>query len=453
MRIHFIAIGGTAMHSLAIEMSKKGHNVSGSDDNIYEPAKSNLEKRGLFPKKLGWFSNEISSKIDLIILGMHAKKNNEELMKAQSIGLKIKSYPEFISSISSNKTRVVVAGSHGKSSISAMILHIMNYNNINIDYIIGAPIQGSKQTISLTDKNDFILIEGDEYLSSCLDLNSKFLWYKPHIAIINGISWDHINVFPSFKLYIDQFKKFILSISEGGVLLYNSLDKTLVDVIHDLNHLIKKIPYKFLTSEINEGITYVDSLEGKIKLNIFGEHNLINLEAARLACQYMGVNETDFFEAIQSFKGVSGRLELIASGKTSFLFKDFAHAPSKVKATKDAILEQFKNYRIVICLELHTYSSLDLIFLKNYSNTLNGVDKIIIFYSLKVLKAKNRRVISFPQIKESFNNENIELITKLKELNNNLFNDYYSKTIVLMMSSGNFDGFNYKKFISHLERF
>ena len=453
MRIHFIAIGGTAMHSLAIEMSKKGHNVSGSDDNIYEPAKSNLEKRGLFPKKLGWFSNEISSKIDLIILGMHAKKNNEELKKAQSIGLKIKSYPEFISSISSNKTRVVVAGSHGKSTISAMILHIMNYNNINIDYIIGAPIQGSKQTISLTDKNDFILIEGDEYLSSCLDLKSKFLWYKPHIAIINGISWDHINVFPSFKLYIDQFKKFILSISEGGVLLYNSLDKTLVDVIHDLNHLIKKIPYKFLTSEINEGITYVDSLEGKIKLNIFGEHNLINLEAARLACQYMGVNETDFFEAIQSFKGVSGRLELIASGKTSFLFKDFAHAPSKVKATKDAILEQFKNYRIVICLELHTYSSLDLIFLKNYSNTLNGVDKIIVFYSLKVLKAKNRKVISSSQIKESFNNQNIEIITSLIELNKNLFNDYYYNTIVLMMSSGNFDGFDYKKFKSHLERF
>ena len=453
MRIHFIAIGGTAMHSLAIEMSKKGHNVSGSDDNIYEPAKSNLEKRGLFPKKLGWFSNEISSKIDLIILGMHAKKNNEELKKAQSIGLKIKSYPEFISSISSNKTRVVVAGSHGKSSISAMILHIMNYNNINIDYIIGAPIQGSKETISLTDKNDFILIEGDEYLSSCLDLKSKFLWYKPHIAIINGISWDHINVFPSFKLYIDQFKKFILSISEGGVLLYNSLDKTLVDVIHDLNHLIKKIPYKFLTSEINEGITYVDSLEGKIKLNIFGEHNLINLEAARLACQYMGVNETDFFEAIQSFKGVSGRLELIASGKTSFLFKDFAHAPSKVKATKDAILEQFKNYRLVICLELHTYSSLDLIFLKNYSNTLNGVDKIIVFYSLKVLKAKNRKVLSSSQIKESFNNQNIEIITSLIELNKNLFNDYYYNTIVLMMSSGNFGGFDYKKFKSHLERF
>ena len=453
MRIHFIAIGGTAMHSLAIEMSKKGHNVSGSDDNIYEPAKSNLEKRGLFPKKLGWFSNEISSKIDLIILGMHAKKNNEELKKAQSIGLKIKSYPEFISSISSNKTRVVVAGSHGKSTISAMILHVMNYNNINIDYIIGAPIQGSKQTISLTDKNDFILIEGDEYLSSCLDLKSKFLWYKPHIAIINGISWDHINVFPSFKLYIDQFKKFILSISEGGVLLYNSLDKTLVDVIHDLNHLIKKIPYKFLTSEINEGITYVDSLEGKIKLNIFGEHNLINLEAARLACQYMGVNETDFFEAIQSFKGVSGRLEQIASGKTSFLFKDFAHAPSKVKATKDAILEQFKNYRLVICLELHTYSSLDLIFLKNYSNTLNGVDKIIVFYSLKVLKAKNRKVISSSQIKESFNNQNIEIITSLIELNKNLFNDYYYNTIVLMMSSGNFGGFDYKKFKSHLERF
>ena len=453
MRIHFIAIGGTAMHSLAIEMSKKGHNVSGSDDNIYEPAKSNLEKRGLFPKKLGWFSNEISSKIDLIILGMHAKKNNEELKKAQSIGLKIKSYPEFISSINSNKTRVVVAGSHGKSSISAMILHIMNYNNINIDYIIGAPIQGSKQTISLTDKNDFILIEGDEYLSSCLDLKSKFLWYKPHIAIINGISWDHINVFPSFKLYIDQFKKFILSISEGGVLLYNSLDKTLVDVINDLNHLIKKIPYKFLTSEINEGITYVDSLEGKIKLNIFGEHNLINLEAARLACQYMGVNETDFFEAIQSFKGVSGRLELIASGKTSFLYKDFAHAPSKVKATKDAILEQFKNYRIVVCLELHTYSSLDLIFLKNYSNTLNGVDKIIVFYSLKVLKAKNRKVISSSQIKESFNNQNIEIITSLIELNKNLFNDYYYNTIVLMMSSGNFGGFDYKKFKSHLERF
>ena len=453
MKIHFIAIGGTAMHSLAIEISKKGHEVSGSDDEIYEPAKSNLKNAGLFPEKQGWLSNKISSKIDLIILGMHAKKDNVELKKAQSIGLKIKSYPEFINSICLNKTRVVVAGSHGKTSISAMILHVMNYNNVDIDYIIGAPIQGSKETISLTDENDFILIEGDEYLSSSMDLRSKFLWYKPHIAIINGISWDHVNVFPTLELYVDQFKKFVLSISEGGVLLYNSFDKILVDVVDNINHLIKKIPYKFLSHEINEGITYVQSLEGKIKLNVFGNHNLINLEGARLACQYIGVNEIDFFQAIQSFKGVSGRLECIAKGKTSFLYKDFAHSPSKVKATKDAVLDQFSDYRIVVCFELHTYSSLDLTFLKNYSDTLNGIDKTIVFYSSKVLKIKNRQAISSYQVKKSFNNQNIELITNPIELYKNLFYDDYYNTIVLMMSSGNFDGFNYKKFISHLENF
>ena len=453
MRIHFIAIGGTAMHSLAIEISKKGHKVTGSDDQIYEPAKSNLKKASLFPRKLGWFSSKISSKIDLIILGMHAKKDNIELKKAQLIGIKIKSYPEFITSISSNKTRVVISGSHGKSSISAMVLHVMKYNNIHIDYVIGSPIKGKKETISLSDNNDFILIEGDEYLSSSLDLKSKFLWYKPHIAIINGISWDHVNVFPTFKLYIDQFKKFILSIREGGVLIYNSFDKILVDLVNNTNHLIKKIAYKDLDYEINKGSTYVEGLEGKIKLNIFGKHNIINLEGARLASQYMGVNEIDFFEAIQSFNGVSGRLELIASGKTSLLYKDFAHAPSKVKATKDAVLEQFKDYRIVTCLELHTYSSLDITFLKNYSDTLEGVDKIIIFYSSKVLKAKNREAISSFQIKESFNNQNIELITNLSKLNRNLFSDDFSKTLVLMMSSGNFGGFNFKKFISYIENF
>ena len=453
MRIHFIAIGGTAMHSLAIEISKKGHKVTGSDDQIYEPAKSNLKKASLFPRKLGWFSSKISTKIDLIILGMHAKKDNIELKKAQLIGIEIKSYPEFISSISSNKTRVVISGSHGKSSISAMVLHVMKYNNIDIDYVIGSPIKGNKETISLSDKNDFILIEGDEYLSSSLDLKSKFLWYKPHIAIINGISWDHVNVFPTFKLYIDQFKKFILSVREGGVLIYNSFDKILVDLVNNTNHLIKKIAYKDLDYEINKGSTYVEGLEGKIKLNIFGKHNIINLEGARLASQYMGVNEIDFFEAIQSFNGVSGRLELIASGKTSLLYKDFAHAPSKVRATKDAVLEQFKDYRIVACLELHTYSSLDINFLKNYSDTLEGVDKIIIFYSSKVLKAKNRETISSFQIKESFNNQNIELITNLSKLNRNLFSDDFSKTLVLMMSSGNFGGFNFKKFISYIENF
>ena len=453
MRIHFIAIGGTAMHSLAIEVSKKGHKVSGSDDQIYEPSKSNLIKAGLFPSKLGWFSNKISLKIDLIILGMHAKNDNIELKKAKSLGLKIKSYPEFISSICYNKTRVVVSGSHGKSTISAMVLHAMKYNNIEIDYIIGASIKGFKETISLSDHNDFILIEGDEYLSSCLDLKSKFLWYKPHIAIINGISWDHVNVFPTFKSYLDQFKKFVLSISEGGVLFYNSSDENLVDIINNIDYSIKKIPYKISDYEINKGVTYVKSYEGKIKLNFFGKHNLINLEGARLLCQYMGVNETDFFESISSFNGVSGRLELLASGKTSFLYKDFAHAPSKVKATKDAVLEQFKGFRIVICLELHTYSSLDLTFLKNYSDTLNGVDKIIVFYSLDVLRAKNRDIISSIQIKESFNNQNIELITNSSNFKRNLYNDDYYNTLVLMMSSGNFDGFNYKSFVSYIESF
>jgi len=452
-KIHFIAIGGAAMHSLAIEMLRKGYEVSGSDDVIYEPAKSNLKNAGIFPENTGWFPEKISSKIDLIILGMHAKKDNLELEKAQSLRLPIKSYPEFISSLSLNKTRIVISGSHGKTSISTMILHVMKYNNIQIDYIIGAPIQGSNETISLKDENNFILIEGDEYLSSAIDSKSKFLWYNPQIAIINGILWDHVNVFPTLELYSEQFKKFILSISEGGVLFYNSLDKRLVELVEKTIHPIKKIPYDIPKNEIYDGVTYIESLEGKIKLNCFGEHNLVNLEGARWVSQLMGINEVDFFQAIHSFKGASGRLECIAKGKTSFLYKDFAHSPSKVKATKDAVINQFSNYRIVVCYELHTYSSLELTFLKNYSNTLNDIDKTIVFYSAKVLKQKNREIISSDQIKRSFNNERIKVITSSIELYENLINDDYFNTIVLMMSSDNFGGFNYRKFKSHIENF
>jgi UDP-N-acetylmuramate: L-alanyl-gamma-D-glutamyl-meso-diaminopimelate ligase len=451
--IHFIAIGGSAMHSLAIEMSKKGYKVTGSDDAIFEPAKNNLKMAGLLPERMGWFPQKISKKIDLVVLGMHAKMNNIELLKAQSLFIIIQSYPEFITNISKNKTRVVIAGSHGKTSITTMILHVLNYHNKTENFIIGAPIQGTSETISLDDRNDFFLIEGDEYLSSAIDLRSKFLWYSPQIALISGISWDHVNVFPTLESYKIQFKEFIKTITEGGVLIYNSQDKELFNIIKESTHPIKKIPYALPRYDIEQGVTYIESPQGKLPLSIFGEHNLLNIQGAKWISQLMGIDETDFFEAIQSFKGATGRLELIAKGNTSFLFKDFAHSPSKVKATTNAIASQFRTYRIIYCLELHTYSSLDESFIKNYSGTLGDSEKVIIFYDLETLKIKKKSIISTNVIRSSFNNDSIEIITDSKKLFNNITQCDLSNTVILMMSSGGFGGFNFEELKTYVKNF
>ena len=443
MRLHFIAIGGSAMHSLALEMKRMGNEITGSDDAIFNPSKAKLKAADILPETLGWFPEKITNKIDVVILGMHAKINNPELLKAQSLELKIQSYPEFLAKISQEKTKVVIAGSHGKTSITAMILHVLNFHDISTDFMLGAPVPAVTETLFVSKENDFILLEGDEYLSSAIDSQSKFLWYQPEIALISGIAWDHINVFPTFETYVSQFEKFIFSIREGGVLLYNQEDLVLKDLVENSPHAIKKIPYRAPTHYIENGITFLDTSEGSLPLSVFGEHNLMNLSGAQWISQLMGLDAVDFYEAIPSFTGAAKRLEKISQGLTAVLYKDFAHAPSKVMATAKAVKDQFKGFEIQICLELHTYSSLDISFINQYKKTLSLADKAIIFYDPEALKIKNRSPISTEIIQAAFDHDFLKVITKTSSLEEYLFSQKYDNKILVMMSSGDFGGLDW----------
>ena len=445
MRLHFIAIGGSAMHSLALEMKRMGNEITGSDDAIFNPSKAKLKAAEILPETLGWFPEKITNKIDVVILGMHAKINNPELLKAQSLKLKIQSYPEFLAEISQEKTRVVIAGSHGKTTITAMILHVLNYHDISTDFMLGAPVSAVTETLFVSEENDFILLEGDEYLSSAIDLQPKFLWYQPEIALISGIAWDHINVFPTFETYVSQFEKFIFSIREGGVLLYNQEDLVLKDLVENSPHAVKKIPYRAPTHYIENGITFLDTSEGSLPLSVFGEHNLMNLSGAQWISQLMGLDAVEFYEAIPSFTGAAKRLEKISQGLTAVLYKDFAHAPSKVMATAKAVKDQFKGFEIQICLELHTYSSLDISFINQYKKTLSLADKAIIFYDPEALKIKNRSPISTEIIQAAFDHDFLKVITKTSSLEEYLFSQKYDNKILVMMSSGNFGGLDWNE--------
>ena len=444
MQLHFIAIGGSAMHSLALEMMQLGHRVTGSDDAIYEPSKSKLLKAGLLPETFGWFPEKISKTIDVVVLGMHAKEDNPELLKAQELDLKIQSYPEFLASLTKNKTRVVIAGSHGKTTITSMILHALNYHEIEADYMVGAPVSENSKTLSLSETPDFVLLEGDEYLSSAIDLRPKFLWYSPEIALISGIAWDHINVFPTFENYVAQFEEFINSIEAGGVLVFNEDDEVLKKLVESNTHPIKKIGYRTPTHFTKEGTTYLETEEGSLPLMIFGKHNLLNLAGAQWIAQLMGLDSSDFYEAMPSFKGASKRLELLAKGENSFLFKDFAHAPSKVKATCLAVKDQFSSKKITICLELHTYSSLDPEFINQYAQTLEAADEVLVFYDPEALKIKNRSAIPPESIQEAFVHSTLNVFTHAAKLNTVLLERTYSDEVLVMMSSGNFGGMDWK---------
>ena len=412
MQLHFIAIGGSAMHSLALAMHRLGHRVTGSDDAIFDPSKTKLEQANLLPDTLGWHPEKLNNEIDVVVLGMHAKADNPELIMAQALGLKIQSYPEFLASMCKEKSTVVVAGSHGKTTITAMVLHVLNYHGVSTDFMIGAPVPAVTETLSISDENDFILLEGDEYLSSAIDSQPKFLWYKPEIALISGIAWDHVNVFPTFEDYISQFEKFIYSIVEGGVLFYNEEDKELKSLVENCSHPVKKIPYGTPEHTVDNGITYLNTSEGSLPLSVFGTHNLMNLAGARWISQLMGVDVSDFYEAIPSFTGAAKRMERLAKGKTAILFKDFAHAPSKVSASAKAVKSQFSRHKIKVCLELHTYSSLDATFIKQYKDSLTAADEAIVFYDPEALKIKNRAPIDPDAIKKAFNHSSIEVITE-----------------------------------------
>src|SRR5690554_206335 len=444
-KVHFIAIGGSAMHNLAIALHEKGYEVTGSDDAIFEPSASRLEKRGLLTKELGWLPEKITPDLDAIIVGMHAHADNPEMKKAQELGLKIYSYPEYLYEQSKEKTRVVIAGSHGKTTITSMVLHVLNYHDKEVDYMVGAQLEGFDVMVRLTDENDFMVMEGDEYLSSTLDRRPKILLYQPNIALISGIAWDHVNVFPTFENYVEQFRLFVESIIEGGVLIYNEEDEELKKIVNATEKAIKKFPYKVPEHFIDNGITYLNTFEGPIPLEIFGDHNLSNLEGARLICNQLGIMDDDFYEAIQSFKGASKRLELICRTPEFVAYKDFAHAPSKVVSTTNAMKNQFPDKEIIACLELHTYSSLNPKFLTEYEGALEKADHKIVYYNPEALKIKRMEPITAEDIKTSFADDEIEVFTNSDELKLHLEKMDRKNKVFLMMSSANFGGIDLNK--------
>lgn len=443
MRTHFIAIGGAAMHNLALALHNKGYQVTGSDDAIFEPSKSRLEKKGLLPVEFGWFPEKITADIEAIILGMHAKADNPELLKAQELGLKIYSYPEFLYEQSKNKTRVVIGGSHGKTTITSMILHVMHYHNIEVDYMVGAQLEGFDTMVHLTHENDFIVLEGDEYLSSPIDRRPKFHLYQPNIALLSGIAWDHINVFPTFENYVEQFEIFVNQITKGGILVYNEEDETVKKVAEETTNTIRRLPYKTPSYSVEDGTTLLDTPEGPMPIEVFGAHNLNNLAGAKWICQNMGVDEADFYEAIASFKGASKRLEKIAESKGKVAYKDFAHSPSKVSATTKAVKAQYPNRKLVACLELHTYSSLNAEFLKEYEGALDAADVAVVFYSPDAVKIKQLEEVSYDQIAQSFQRDDLIIYTNPAEFKDFLFNYDLNNSALLLMSSGNYGGLNF----------
>jgi len=444
MNIHFISIGGSAMHNLALALHEKGEVITGSDDAIFEPSKSRLEGKGLLPESIGWYPEKINSNLDAIILGMHAKADNPELLKAQELRLKIYSYPEFLYEHAKHKTRVVIGGSHGKTTITSMILHVLKYHDIEVDFMVGAQLEGFERMVHLTHENEIMVLEGDEYLSSPIDLRPKFHLYQANIALISGIAWDHINVFPTFDNYVDQFRIFTDTMVKGGMMVYNEEDKEVKKVVEETNNEIKKYPYKTPNYMIENGVTLLETLEGPIPLEVFGKHNLQNLEGARSICFHLGVSEEGFYEAIADFKGASKRLEKIIENESTVIYKDFAHSPSKVEAATQAVREQYVDRKLLACLELHTYSSLNEDFLKEYIGALDPADEAVVFYSPNAVKIKRLKEVSAKQIGKAFQREDLIIYTDPKEFKDFLFHKDLKNTAVLLMSSGNYGGLDFE---------
>jgi len=452
-RIHFIAIGGALMHNLALALHQKGYEITGSDDEIYNPSRSRLEKAGLLPQEEGWFPDKITANIDAIILGMHARADNPELLKAKELGLTIYSYPEYLYQQSQDKTRVVVGGSHGKTTTTAMIMHILRHHAIDFDYAVGAQLEGFDLMVRLSEA-PLIIIEGDEYLSSPIDRRPKFLHYYPHIAVLTGIAWDHINVFPTFKLYKKQFKEFIKTLSIDDTLIYYRGDKRLRKYARKA--AAQTIGYQTPAHTIEDHQTFVslaqniflNGKEAQVPLKIFGEHNLQNMQAARLVCQQLGLNDEQIFEALRSFKGADKRLEQLKATENKVVYKDFAHAPSKVEATVKAVKEQYPERILVAALELHTFSSLNKHFLEEYRERMQAADKAIVYYNKHTLKMKKLADITPEEVQAAFDHPYMEVFTDKEDLAAAIQKTMaLEKANLLLMSSGNWGGLNLKKLI------
>lgn len=440
MKIHLIAIGGSAMHNMALALHHKGFKVSGSDDAIFEPSKTRLDNHGLLPTEIGWSDEKITSDLDAIILGMHARIDNPELVKSKKLGIPIFSYPEYIYEQSKNKKRVVIGGSHGKTSITAMILHVLQNLNIDCDYMVGAQLEGFDTMVKLSHEAPIIILEGDEYLSSPIDRRPKFHLYQPHIAVLSGIAWDHINVFPTFEMYVDQFRIFKNMVTD--TLIYCSEDEHLNTLAKEETKC-KLIPYSTPKHSIVNGITFLKNTE----LLIFGNHNLQNLNAAKLVCKELGVSNVDFYTQIATFKGASKRLELVKKTESSAIYTDFAHSPSKLKATSSAMKKQFINRKLVACMELYTFSSLNEEFLQQYAGSMDEPDTAIVYFSPKAIAHKKLEPIKKKQVLTAFGREDLLIFTDAKRLQNYLKTLTWRNQNLLMMSSGNFEGMEMKELI------
>jgi|TARA_B100001971_G_C18219600_1_gene556199 UDP-N-acetylmuramate: L-alanyl-gamma-D-glutamyl-meso-diaminopimelate ligase len=442
MKVHFIAIGGSAMHNLAIAMKNNRHDVGGSDDEIFEPSRSRLSDNSLLPARYGWYPEEISKDIDAIILGMHARIDNPELLRAKELGLKIYSYPEFLYYHSKNKKRVVIGGSHGKTTITAIIMHVLRKLNYDFDYLVGSKIKDFDVMVRLSEDAPIMIFEGDEYLSSPIDLRPKFHWYFPDIALLSGIAWDHINVFPTWENYIEQFEKFISLINKNGSLIYNVEDKILEKLASARND-ISTVSYRIPKYEIQNGINYMITDNGEVELKIFGKHNMMNINGARLVCNQLGIDDKDFFAAVSSFEGTANRLELVMKNGSNRLYKDFAHAPSKVHATVEAVREQFPLMNFVACLELHTFSSLNKKFIAEYNHTLDASNHACVYFNEHTLAMKRLPNLDIIDVVEAFKRDDLKVFVNSKDMMAWLNMIKKPNTVYLMMSSGNFDGINF----------
>lgn len=438
------------MHNLAIALSRKGHQVTGSDDEIFEPSKSRLKEHGLFPDQVGWRAENISGDLDAVIVGMHARQDNPELLKARKLNIPTLSFPEFLYDFTKNKKRIVIGGSHGKTTITSMVMHVLKYAGIPFDYLVGAKLDGFDVMVGLDDSSRIAVFEGDEYLTSPLDPRPKFHLYKPHIALISGIAWDHCNVFPTWEIYVEQFRKFVDLIESGGILVANANDKVLEQIINSAEKDISIIRYALPDHHVRNGITYVNYNGVQYPLKVFGQHNLENIAGAREVCKCIGVNEQIFHKAMMSFLGAAKRLQLIRENGNSSIFLDFAHAPSKVAATVSALKSQFPGRRLVACLELHTFSSLSKGFISNYRGVFGPVDTGIVYYNPHSLKLKRLPGLSDKDIMDAFAMDNLLVFNDSGLLQNFLRQESWPGKNLLFMSSGNFDGFNFDEIAGQL---
>ncbi len=456
--IHFIAIGGAIMHQLALALQRQGYIVTGSDDEITDPAKSNLKAAGLLPEQFGWFANKITpapsqgkGAPDAIVLGMHAKADNPELIAATEAGIPVYSFPQYVYEVSKNKKRVVVAGSHGKTTITSMIMHILKHQGINFDYLVGARVAGFEQSVQLTDA-PLIVLEGDEYPASVEEKRPKIFFYHPHISVLSGIAWDHINVFPTYEIYFNQFEQYLQGLDKNVKVFYNNEDSEVQRVVTGNSENITALPYQTPPFHYEDGVPVMDTADGPVKVSVFGRHNLLNMQAAIDVCMELGVTEKDCYAAIASFTGAARRLEKVKEEEGLLVYRDFAHAPSKLKATLNAVREAYPDHHLVACFELHTFSSLNEKFLTEYEHSMDSADDAIVYFSHHALNMKGLPPLDPEAVRKYFSNNDINVIDEratLEETVKKMISGKQKPVFLLLMSSGTFDGIDWNTVSSH----